>query len=50
MYWTQYVGCIGHNMLNMEPPGRRQSGRPQRRFKDVVEGGRAERWCDTRGY
>lgn len=33
-------------MLNMEPPGRRNRGRPQRRVMDVVN---AEGWCDIGG-
>ncbi|KAI5092175.1 hypothetical protein C0J45_17806, partial [Silurus meridionalis] len=30
------MGYIGRRMLRMEPPGRRERGRPRRRFMDVV--------------
>jgi len=29
-------GCVGRRMLEMELPGRRQRGRPKRRYMDAV--------------
>lgn len=48
LVWRQRLRCFGHEerdsgyirerMLNMELPGGKKIGRPQRRFTDVVKG------------
>ena len=40
--WRKYDGYIGRRMPRMELPGKRKTGRPKRRFEDVVNEDMAE--------
>lgn len=54
MVWTwaeeeQYIQCVGQRMLNVERQGRREKGKPKRRFMNVTKEVKLGGWYDRSG-